>query len=170
MSKIPVTRYNNFWYSDNDFNLDIEMSRDLIEGDANFKVILFRIDKFNTDTDDVYGESSIEDIHTLPPIEIPARITIESPEQINYGTNGSLLANLHGDLIFKVFTKTLEELNVDITNGDVVGYSSNEDDFKYYEVVNDGRINVDGGHTWHGYKPYFRTVKCITLDSGKFNR
>ena len=52
----PINRVNKFFSSD-DFDLEIEMGREAIEGDGNFVVILYRVDRVNTSSDDIYGEA-----------------------------------------------------------------------------------------------------------------
>ena len=36
--------------------------------------------------------------------------------------------------------KELEEKRTDVSYGDIIGYSESEDNLRYFEVVNDGRI------------------------------
>ena len=57
----PITRVNK-WFSEEDFNLEIEMGREAIEGDGNFTLILYRVDRQLTESDDLYGESSADGI------------------------------------------------------------------------------------------------------------
>ena len=52
---IPITRLGKFFGAE-DFDLDVEMGREWLEGDMNFTVILYRVDRYKTKTDDVYGE------------------------------------------------------------------------------------------------------------------
>ena len=40
----PITRINKF-FSEEDFNLEISMGREAIEGDGNFTVVLYRVDR-----------------------------------------------------------------------------------------------------------------------------
>ena len=54
--KFPISRLSKF-YDYVDFNLENEMAREYIEGDLNFTVVLFSVDRIKSKTDDVYGES-----------------------------------------------------------------------------------------------------------------
>ena len=49
----PITRVNKF-FSGEDFNLEISMGREAIEGDGNFTVILYKVDRQLTEYDDFY--------------------------------------------------------------------------------------------------------------------
>jgi hypothetical protein len=60
-SIVPITRINKF-FSEEDFNLEISMGREAIEGDGNFTVILYRVNRDMTEFDDVYGEASINGV------------------------------------------------------------------------------------------------------------
>ena len=42
--KVPITRVNKF-FSQEDFNLEVDFGREWLEGDINIKVILFRVDQ-----------------------------------------------------------------------------------------------------------------------------
>ena len=56
MSKrLPITRLNKF-FSEEDFNLNIQMGQEYLHGDINMKLVLYRVDRDNTDTDAVYAE------------------------------------------------------------------------------------------------------------------
>ena len=41
--KVPITRVNKF-FSQDDFDLEIDFGREWLEGDINIKVILFQVD------------------------------------------------------------------------------------------------------------------------------
>ena len=45
-TRIPNTRLNRF-YDEEDFQLELDMATELIEGDMNFTVVLFRVDYKN---------------------------------------------------------------------------------------------------------------------------
>ncbi len=69
---LPINRMGKF-YDSMDFGMENEMAREFLEGDLNFTVILFRVDKIKSQTDDVYGESDSEEIRFLPPVELKVR-------------------------------------------------------------------------------------------------
>ena len=58
---VPITRINKF-FSEEDFKLEIEMGREAIEGDGNFTLILYRVDRQLTEYDKVYGEAEKDGI------------------------------------------------------------------------------------------------------------
>jgi hypothetical protein len=49
---VPITRLSKFFGAE-DFNLDVNMGREWLEGDMNFTLVLYRIDKTKTNTDSV---------------------------------------------------------------------------------------------------------------------
>jgi hypothetical protein len=165
--KFPISRLHRF-YDYTDFNLEDEMAREFVEGDLNFTVVLFRVDRIKSQTDDVYGESSTQEIRFKPPIEIKVRPQLEKSESKAYSEGYGRIEE-YGNFTFTVFVTHLEELNVDITYGDYIGYSDREDNIKYFTVVDDGKIFSDNQHTRLGYKGYYRTVVCTTADENEFN-
>ena len=82
--KVPITRLNKF-FAEDDFNLDIKMGREWLEGDMNFTLVLYKIDRQKTNNDDVYGEALKGGIQFLPPIEFKGLVKIDAPSNSDYG-------------------------------------------------------------------------------------
>jgi hypothetical protein len=167
-NRIPITRLSRY-YDEVDFDLELDMAREVIEEDANFTVVLYRIDKTNSNNDDVYGESESREIRFEPPVELKVLINLQEAENKSYAENGSLRYQEYGNLVFTVLNKQLVDKGVDISYGDIIGYSDRESNLKYFEVFNDGKINSDNLHTQFGYKSYFRTISCVVVDPDQFN-
>tara|TARA_R110002050_G_scaffold79261_4_gene169346 strand:- start:7512 stop:8030 length:519 start_codon:yes stop_codon:yes gene_type:complete len=164
--KIPINRINKF-FSNEDFNLEIEMGREVIEGDGNFVVVLYRVDRELTASDDIYGEAQKDDIQYLPPVELRV-IPILAPAE-NKTYNPSTLNYLEdGQLTFAIYDAQLAELDVELSVGDYIGYSVKETEMRFYSVSNDGRKNFDNAHTIMGYKSAYRTVVCAPVDENEF--
>ena len=97
--KIPITRVNKF-FSAEDYRLDVEMGREGIAGDNNFVIVLYKVDRAATTTDDVYGEAGPDEIRYLPPVELIVMPTFEEAENKTYNSNGSLQYLETGNLSF----------------------------------------------------------------------
>lgn len=151
-----------------DFGLENSMAREFIEGDLNFTVILFRIDRIKSQTDDTYGESDVEEMKFHPPVELKVRPVLEESESKDY-SEGYVRYEEYGNLTFTIFEDHLKELGVDIDYGDYIGYPDREDNIKYFTVVNDGKINTDNTKTRVGYKSYYRKIVCTVADVDEFN-
>lgn len=165
--KIPITRINKF-FGHEDFRLETEMGREAIEGDGNFVVILFRVDRKNTASDDLYGEAGKDDIRYFPPIELRVVPIMAQPENKSYNPNGTMRYLQDGQLTFAIYEEQLSELETDISYGDYIGYPVTETEIRYFSVVNDGRKNYDNTHTIMGWKGAFRTVLCAPVDPNEF--
>ena len=76
--KVPITRISKFFGSE-DFNLEQEMGMEWLHGDMHFTLVLFRVDKKESDVDDVYGESGPEEIRYHAPVEFKALVEITDP-------------------------------------------------------------------------------------------
>ncbi len=165
--RLPINRMGKF-YDYLDFGLENEMAREYLEGDINFTVILFRVDRIKSQTDDVYGESDSEEIRFHPPIELKVRPSLEESQSKSYSEGYGRYED-YGNLVFTVFEDQLKELDVDISYGDYIGYPDKEDNIKYFTVSNDGKINSDNQKTRVGYRPYYRKITCVTADKDEFN-
>lgn len=166
-NKVPITRLNKF-FSEDDFNLEIEMGMEWQIGDMNFTVVLYRVDRQKTNTDDVYGEALSEGIQFLTPIEIKGLVKIDAPTNTDLGS--SKLSQIEpGNMTFSVYQSYLDQLSVDISSGDYLAYYETEDRVRYYSVVNDGRVTSDMKHTYGGYKKYYRTIIASPVTNDEFN-
>ncbi len=164
--KYPITRLNRFW-DDEDFKLEMDMAREYVEGDLNFTVILFQVDRIESDTDDVYGEAEAHEIKFKPPKEIKVKPVLSPAEQKSYA-EGHLRFEDYGQFTFTVFVDHLEELGVEIHYGDYIGYVDKEDNIKYFTVTNNNKIFSDNARTRLGYKGYYRTIECVPADPDEF--
>jgi len=164
--KIPIKRINKF-FSGRDFDLEVQMGREAMEGDGNFTVILYRVDRATTQVDDLYGEASADEINYLAPVELYVIPIIDEATNETYAKG--FLNNLEdGNMTFIVYVEHLSELDVDITMGDYVAYPINETDVVYYSVTNAGQKNYDNAHTIMGYKGAYRKVTCTFANEDEF--
>jgi hypothetical protein len=164
--KIPITRLEKFFGSE-DFALEQEMGREWLEGDMNLTLVLYRVDRQKTKTDDVYGETEDDGIKFLPPVEFRGYVTIEQPENQDYA-NSRMTQMEPGNLKVGVYQNALDELGIDISYGDYIGYYETEKRVRYYSVVNDGRVVSDNKHTYGGYKPFYRSITAAPVNDGEF--
>tara|TARA_R110002167_G_scaffold182674_4_gene383074 strand:- start:1333 stop:1848 length:516 start_codon:yes stop_codon:yes gene_type:complete len=164
--KIPITRVNKFFGAE-DFNLQERMGMEWLHGWLNFTLVLYRVDREKTNTDDVYGEASPEEIRYFPPVEFKAYVQIAEPTNSSYAS-GLARYNEPGNLIVNVYKKHLEELDIDVRYGDYVGYPESEDKVNYYTVANDGKVTSDNAHTILGYKAFYRTIVCVPTQPNEF--
>ncbi len=165
--KWPINRMGKF-YDYLDFGLENEMAREYLEGDINFTVILFRVNKITSQTDDTYGEPDVEEIKFHPPVELKVRPILEESSNNTYSEGYGRYED-YGNLVFTVFVDQLKELDVDVSYGDFIGFPDREDNIKYFTVTNDGKINSDNAKTRVGYKSYYRKITCVTADPEEFN-
>jgi hypothetical protein len=165
-NRMPITRIGKF-FGENDFQLDISIGEEFLYGDMNFTVVLYRVDRMKTKTDDVYGEALKDGIKFLAPIELKGYVQIMAPE--NKQIAGNKINQFEpGNMKFSTYQKQLDELDIDIQFGDYLGYYETEDRIRYYTVNNDGRVVSDNKHNYAGYKPYYRTIMASAVVDNEF--
>ena len=165
-NKVPITRLGKFFGAE-DFNLDISMGEEWLHGDMNFTLVLYRIDRQKTKTDNVYGETVSDGIKFLPPVEFKAFVQIMAPENKNLG-NSRIEQFEPGNMRVSVYQKQLDELGIEISYGDYIGYYETEDRVRYYVVNNDGRVVSDNKHNYAGVRPYYRTIIASAVVNNEF--
>ena len=163
---VPITRLGKFFGAE-DYALDIGMGEEWLIGDMNFTVILYRIDRRKTKTDDVYGEVLEDGIQFLAPVELKGYVQVMAPTNKPLG-NSKIDQQEPGNMRFSIYQKTLEDLGVEIFMGDYLGYYETEDMVRYYTVVDDGYVRSDNKHTYGGYKPFYRTVTATWVSENEF--
>ena len=164
---VPITRLGKFFGAE-DFSLDVGMGREWLEGDMNFTLVLYKVDKRKTDLDDVYGEALKNGIKFLPPVEFKAYVQVMAPENKNIG-NSKINQFEPGNMRISVYQKQLDELGIDIDYGDYIGYYEKENRVRYYVINNDGRVTSDNKHTYAGYKTFYRTMMASAVGPNEFN-
>jgi hypothetical protein len=165
---IPITRISK-WFSETDFLFEQELGREAIEGDGNYTVVLYKVNRNTTQSDDVYNEASSDGIRYDSPIELKVQPTFAPPENKGYQPNGGARFVNEGPLTFGIYTQQLKELETDIRYGDYIGWPVDETTLKFYVVSDDGIKNWDDKHTIMGYKPAFRTIICAPVDETEFS-
>ena len=166
--KVPIERINKF-FSQDDFDLEVDFGREWLEGDINIKVILYQVDRTETTNDDIYGEAAKEDIMFKPPVELSVSFNMASPTNKAYNSDGSMRYLEYGTITLGIYQDQLDEMGVDIEYGDYIGYAENETNIKYFTVSNNGKIFSDNSHTIGGYKGFYRTITCVPTDLDEFN-
>jgi len=165
---VPINRINKF-FKPNDYDLEIKMGKEWLHGDMNFTLVLYRIDRYSTKVDDVYGEALSGAINFLPPVEFKAQVRVEAPDN-KYVANRTAIDQLEpGNITISIYQADLEELEIEINYGDYIGYYETENKVRYYVVNNDGRVVSDNRHTYGGYKPFYRTIKASPVSRNEFN-
>ena len=164
--QVPITRLGKF-FGGEDYALDIGMGEEWLEGDMNFTLVLYKVDKRKTKTDDVYGEALEDGIQFLPPVEFKGYVKILPPTNLMLG--GSRINQSEpGNLQVSVYQQTLDDLEISIDFGDYIGYYETESRVRYSSVVDDGRVNSDNKHTYGGYKPFYRTILATYVNDNEF--
>ncbi len=163
---VPISRLGKF-FGGEDYALDIEMGSEWLIGDMNFTVILYRVDRNKTKTDDVYGEVLEDGIQFLAPIELKGLVQVMAPTE-KYLGNSKIAQKEPGNMKFSIYQKTLDELQVEIFLGDYIGYYETESRVRYYVVSDDGYVKSDNRHTYGGYKPFYRTIIATYVSENEF--
>ena len=163
---VPITRLGKF-FGGEDYSLDISMGREWLDGDMNFKIVLYSVDRTKTVNDDVYGEVEKNGIQFFPPVSINAYVQILQPDNKFLG-NSKVIQNEPGNMKFSIYTQDLIDLQVNINLGDYIGYWVSEADVRYYSVVNAGTPNYDNKHTYGGYKPFYVSYVAAPVSANEF--
>lgn len=165
-NKLPITRLSKF-FSNEDFDLNIRLGQEYLHGDLNMKFVLYRVDRMKTDTDDVYGEVGKDEIKYLPPVEVYGLVKIDPAKNTSY-TKGVVRYLEPGNITISIYLQHLQELNVEIRYGDYIGYAESEEKIRFYQVIDDARIQADNKHKMFGFKPHYLSIICAPVQENEF--
>lgn len=143
------------------------MGEEWLLGDMNFTVILYRIDRQRTKTDNVYGEVLKDGIQFMAPIELKGLVQVAAPSNKLLG-GSKIKQDEPGNMKFSIYQKTLDDLQVNILMGDYLAYYETESKVRYYTVINDGLVVSDNRHTYGGYKSFYRTIEATWVSNDEF--
>ena len=161
---VPITRLGKFFGAE-DYSLDFGMGEEWLIGDMNFTIVLYRIDRRKTKTDDVYGEVLEDGIQFQAPVELKGLVQVMTPASKFLG---KVEQKEPGNMRFSIYQKTLDDMGVEIFQGDYFGYYESEDRVRYYVVSDDGYVKSDNKHTYGGYKPFYRTIVATYVSENEF--
>ena len=166
----PITRNDKF-FSKEDFDLEVEFSKEYMEQDANQTVILYEVDMDKTKVDDIYQEAEKGAIRFKQPIELPVVFTIDEAEMKSYDTKQIRgRYSKIGKLTFGVLYSTLDEYECDIKRGDYIGVQVTPEHIEYWTVTDDGKVDSYANkNTLYGTRPLFRNISCAPVDANEFN-
>ena len=128
---------------------------------------MYRVDRYKTKTDDVYGEVTENGIQFMSPVELQGLVQIMAPTHKLLG-NSKVEQQEPGNMKFSIYQKTLDDMGVEIFHGDYIGYYETEDRVRYYVVSDDGFVKSDNKHTYGGYKPFYRSVIATYVSENEF--
>jgi len=163
---VPITRLGKFFGAE-DYALDIGMGEEWLLGDMNFTIVLYRIDRYKTKTDNVYGEVLEDGIQFMAPVELKGLVQIMAPANKLLG-NSKIKQDEPGNMKFSIYQKTLDDMEVNIFVGDYIGYYETEDRVRYYTVIDDGLVKSDNRHSYGGYKPFYRSITATWVSENEF--
>jgi hypothetical protein len=164
---VPIGRMNKF-YGWEDFKMEVTMGREYLEGDIDFRVVLYRVDYEKTDTDDLYGEVEAHQIKYKTPVELSCSVSLTPKTAKTYNPNGTLLREEWGNLIFSVYEEHLSELGVEINKGDYISYPVREDYSKFFTVADNDLVNDDTKRLLGGKIGFYRKITCTPADDSEF--
>lgn len=165
----PIKR-NNLFYSEESFNLDVEIGKNYLEMDVNQTIVLFSVDLSKTNYNAIYGETKKDEIVFYPPVELHVLYEVQNSELRSYEKNKNVGAYVKsGKLTFGIYQATLDENEVEIKIGDYIGVQVTPEHMEYYTVVNDGRNNFSNEMSTFGYLPSYRRIECAYVDINEFN-
>lgn len=161
-NKTPITR-NNLFYSEDDFQLEMDIVEGYLEEDLHQTIVIYRVDRNSTQIDTIYDETHNKTSY-LPPIEIPCMYEIQEGKLDSYDKrNNRGVYTIHGNLKVLINLHTFEKYDFDIKRGDYIGIVCEEDRMYYWVVTNDGKINISNQMIVGSYKTGYRIIEAAPV-------
>lgn len=154
----PVNR-NNVFYSEEDFQMEVELVEGYLEEDTNQTVIVYEVDRGRTGVSNVYKEAKKDTIRFKPPKEIPCLFEIEDAQLNAFDSvTNTGTYQVSGNLKLYVMPRTLEKYGCDIKRGDYVAIQIDTKRMSYFTVTDDGKVNNSNKNVIGAYKAGWRVI------------
>jgi len=148
----------------NSFNLEIMYGRNYLEQDVLHELKVHRINIIESKVHNLYGQAKAKDKKFMPPVTINVMINVEDEKQAYYGNSqGGIVREDTGDLIFGVYLEELKEKNLEINRGDIVEYNMSGERPRYYEVEDAQNVTDVTSQTIAGMLSYWKRVISVPV-------
>lgn len=164
----PISR-NNLFYSEKDYNLEMEIVEGYLEEDTNQTIVVYQVDRNTTQISSIYDEAH-RNVSYLPPVEVPCLYEIQDGRLETYDkrTNRGVYA-LQGSLKAYINLQAFDKYDFDIKRGDYIGIMIEENRMYYWAVTNDGKVNTANQLVVGAYKTGFRIIEAAPVANDEFN-
>jgi hypothetical protein len=143
------------FYNENDFNVDIKMSKDFIQDDMGIVIYLFSLN-IVVSKKDIYGESLPTEKDFLDPVELPAFIAIDNSTHRQLSSD--MLVNEEIENInIGIYIDDIESKNIDPKRGDFILYNDNTTK-RFFEI--DTITNITTNNQMYNYKAFYKQIKA----------
>lgn len=164
----PITRNNKF-YSEEDFQYELDLIEEYLEEDLNQVIVVYEVDNIKTNTNSIYGETK-NTIRYKPPKEIPCMFEIKDSELKTYDSdNNRGVYSVSGNLIANIPVFMFEKYNCDIKRGDYIGVQIDTNRMSYFSVTDDGKMNTSNRNYIGSYKTAWRIIQASPIPEEEFN-
>lgn len=156
-------RYGLFM-SDESNDLSVMYGRNYLASDNVQEILLHKINVVETKSHNLYGQAKSKDKKFMKPITLNIMIGVEDAPQEYYGsTQGGIVREDTGKLIFNVYLKELEEKNIEVDRGDIVEYNLSGEKNRYYEVENAENVTDKSARSMGGFFVYWKKITAIPV-------
>lgn len=156
-------RYGLFM-SDQSNELSIMYGRSYLTNDNVQEINLYKINIIETKSHNLYGQAKSKDKKFMKPVKLNVMIGVEDGQQQYYGdTQGGIVRDDSGKLIFNVYMKELEEKKVEIDRGDIVEYNLSGEKNRYYEVENADNVIDKSARSMGGFFVFWKKIIAVPV-------
>lgn len=156
-------RYGLFM-SEESNELSVMYGRSFLESDNVQEIVLYKVNVVETKSHNLYGQAKSKDKRFMKPVKLKVMVSIEEGQQEYYGkTDGGIVREDTGKLIFNIYLKELEENNVEIDRGDYIQYNISGYKNRYYEVENAENVTDKSQRSMGSFFTYWKKVTSVPV-------
>jgi hypothetical protein len=156
MPSKPTSKVNTLFWTAKERKLYHGYGRSHVENWIGQIFKLYRVDKVNTTSHELYGEAKTKEF--LEPIDVSGRVFI-SEEEVSLESGVRRYSK--GDLICHVYIEHLQELDISIETGDFIEWNG-----RWYSVYDHGKGHV--GTPYLIEDKYYHTILASQSSRDKF--
>lgn len=149
------------------FDLEIALGRDYVEREVAMEIIYYEIDGAKTEKSKIYGERKGSPIVHKPSVKLKGTVTLANPKQQEIA-DGGLKKDYYGDIKVALYQKHIDENQVTIKLGDIIGYRTGTNEVRYFTIFNPDYVDVSNKKSFYGVRPFARVILARQLDRNEF--
>lgn len=149
------------------FDFEIALGRDYVEREVGMEVLYYEIESAKTEKSEIYGTRKNSPIVHKPSKKIKCIVNLDDPKQEEIA-DGGLKKDYYGYMEIHVYQQHLNENNITVKLGDIVGYRTGTNEVRYFTIYNPDYIDTSNKKSFYGVKSFARIILARQLDKNEF--
>lgn len=149
------------------FDFELTLGRDYVENEVAMEILYYEVESSKTEKSKLYGERKNSPIVHKPSKKLKCVINLDDPKQDEIA-EGGLKKDYYGTLEIAIYQQHLDENEVTVKLGDIIGYRTGTAEVRYFTIFNPDYVDVSNKKSFYGVRSFARIILARQLDKNEF--